>query len=104
MLSISKMLVYRVIKGFRTNSGYCEALEAKEQVAKSKVEAIVAVVQSFIERSQHIWRRSQIVDEVKKDHDLVVTEALVSKVLGGCFGMRYKRVTLVAFQGNSERC
>ena len=43
-------------------------------------------------------------DEVKKDHDLVVTEALVSKVLGGCFGMRYKRVTLVAFQGNSERC
>ena len=43
-------------------------------------------------------------DEVKKDHDLVVTEALVSEVLGGCFGMRYKRVTLVAFQGNSERC
>ena len=43
-------------------------------------------------------------DEVKKDHDLVVTEALVSKVLGGCFGMRYKKVQLVAFQGNSDRC
>ena len=68
------------------------------------MEAIVAVVQSFIERSQHIWRRNQIVDEVKKDHDLVVSKALVSKVLRGRFGMSYKRVILVAFQGNSERC
>ena len=104
MLSISRMLVYRVIKGFRTKSGYYEALVAKEQMAKNKEEATVAVVQSFIERKQHIWRRSQIVDEVKRDHDLVVTEALVSKVLRGCYGMSYKRVILVAFQGNSERC
>ena len=62
------------------------------------------MVQGFIDRDQHIWRILQIVEEVKREHDLMVTDALVSKVLRGRFGMRYKRVQLVAFQGNSGRC
>ena len=73
-------------------------------MARTKTEATVAVVQGFIDRDQHIWRICQIVEEVKREHDLMVTDALVSKVLRGRFGMRYKRVQLVAFQGNSERC
>ena len=50
------------------------------------------MIQSFIDREQHIWRANQVTDEVKREHDLTVTDALVSKVLRGRFGMRYKRV------------
>jgi len=102
--TINRLLVYRVIKGFRSKSGYCEALQAKEQVARTKMEATVAVVEAFISRDQHIWRMSQITDEVKREHGLTVTDALVSRVLRGRFGMRYRRVQHVAFTGNSERC
>ena len=95
--SVSRPLVYRVIRGFRTKSGYCEALEAKEQEARAKTEATVAVIEAFIDRGQHIWRMSQITDEVKRERGLTVTSALASRVLRGRFGMKYKRVQLVAF-------
>jgi len=62
------------------------------------------VVEAFISRNQHIWRIDQIVAEVHKDHGLEVTGALVSRVLRGRFGMRYRRVQHVAFTGNSGRC
>ena len=104
MFNVSRPLVYRVIKDFSTKSGHCEALQAKEQAARSKTEATVAVVQAFIDRDQHIWRMSQVKDEVYKEHGMEVNDVLVSRVLRGRFGMRYKRVQLVAFQGNSERC
>ena len=42
--------------------------------------------------------------EVHQEHGLEVTDALVSRVLRGRFGMSYKRVQLVVFQGNSQRC
>ena len=61
---MSRLLVYRVLKGFRTQSGACEVLQAKEQAAQRKTEATVAVVQAFINRGQHIWRINQVVDEV----------------------------------------
>ena len=68
------------------------------------MEATVAVAQAFIDRGQHIWRVNQIIEEVRTEHDLEVTDALASRVLRGRFGMRYRRVQRVAFQGNSDRC
>ena len=62
------------------------------------------MIQSFVDREQHIWRINQVVAEVKRDHGLTVTDALVSRLLRGRFGMRYKKVQIVAYQGNSDRC
>jgi transposase len=94
---VGSLLVYRVLKGFRTKSGYCEALQTKEQAAQRKTDATIAVVQAFIDRGHHIWRINQVVAEVLKEHDLEITDHLVSRVLRRCFGMRYKRVQRVAF-------
>ena len=63
----------------------------------SKEEATIAVIQSFIDREQHIWRRNQITEEVHREHSLKVTDALVSRLLRGRFSMRYKKVQIVAF-------
>ena len=97
MFSVKRPLVYRIIKGFSKKSGHYEALQAKEQAARSQMEVIVKVVQAFIDRGQHIWRRSQVKDEIKRDHGLMISDALISRVLRDRFGMRYKRVQLVAF-------
>ena len=61
------------------------------------------VVQGFIDRKQNIWRAEQIVEEVKRDYDLKVSNAFVGKVLRQVYGMRYKKVQRVAFLGNSNR-
>ena len=73
-------------------------------MTSSKTKATIAVVQAFIDRDQHLWRMNQVKDEVKKDHSIEVNDVPISRVLRGRFGMRYKRVQLVAFQGNAERC
>ena len=63
----------------------------------SKEEATIAVIQSFIDRDQHIWRRNQITEEVHREHGHTVTDALVSRLLRSRFSMRYKKVQIVAF-------
>ena len=97
MFSVKRPLVYRILKDFRTKSGYYEALEDKEKKAENKTEATVGVIKSFINRGQHIWRRSQLQDEIKRDHGLMIPEAFISRVLREHFGMRYKKLQLVAF-------
>ena len=60
------------------------------------------MVQSFIDRDQHIWRSNQITEKVRLDYDVNITDAFASSIMRSNFGMRYKRVQLVAFTGNSE--
>ena len=62
------------------------------------------MVQSFIDRDQHIWRSNQITERVRLDHNVHITDAFATSILRSDFGMRYRRVKLVAFTGNSERC
>ena len=90
--NVTKALVSRIIKSHRTNPGYLDGLYAKEKAKKGKLMATLTTAQAFIDRGHHIWRSSQVVEEVRTDHGHVVNQHYVSQVLRHRMGMRYKKV------------
>ena len=62
------------------------------------------MVKAYLEQGQHVWTAEQVRKHLCDVMETKVSAARVRHILRNDFGMRYRVLKKVAFQGNSERC
>mgnify|MGYP003310138798 CR=1 FL=1 len=61
-------------------------------------------MKAYLEQGQHVWTAEQVRKHLCDVMKAKVSAARVRHILRNDFGMRYRVLKKVAFQGNSERC
>ena len=68
----------------------------------SKLSLTTTAAKAILGTQHNLWKASKVTEFVRKNYSLEVSNAFVSKALRNILRMRYKRVTRVAPQANSE--
>ena len=101
--SVKVPLVSTLLKQYRADPSCFDEAAPKKRLMEFKAKSIIDEVKKFRAEGRHIWRSSQLVQQVNARAEAKVTEAFVSTVLRKCCGYRYKRAKRHAWQGNNEQ-
>ena len=88
--------MHRLLKANKTNNDFVKKITDKEKTEKNKQNITIEAVKKLLKFQYNLWRTSQIVEELKRSHNLDVKSTYVANILRNVFSMRYKRVKRVA--------
>jgi hypothetical protein len=100
---ITKALVGSLIQKVKKNPRYLEEIGSKEEQRATNLEIVAKETKSLLDRNIAIMKASQVTSWVNFQNDIKLTDALVRGVFKDEFGLRYKKVSIIANKSNSER-
>ena len=96
-------LVKSLKKKIKSNINFIRDLKVKRQEVEQRDKLIVETAENILSNEQQILKSSVVKHKVFEDHQLEVTNKQVCQVMKDQMGMRYKKVKLISYNGNSER-
>ena len=75
----------------------------KQNMKNDKVRMVRRTVGDHLEDNRNIYTLAQVQKLTEECTGFVVSQAVVSRELHKNFGMRYRKIREIAFQGNNER-
>ena len=101
---IKTNLVAWIIRKAKINPEFFNEMERKQLEKMADQKAVITTAQELMTSGDNLWNIRQLKAKIEQPLGKLLTDKFVGNVLKYSMNLRYKRVKMIAWKGNSERC